>query len=88
MVEIKDEVLNDVRLIERHIRKGLINRKDLEKRLKELPDVAEQGEILSLDQANDIVVKGGAHTGGPAVPATSGVSHDDASGPSSSTPAS
>ena len=85
MVEMKDEILNDVRLLERHIRKGLINRKDLEKRLKELPDVAEQGEILSLDQDNDIVVKGGAHPGAPGAPGT-GVSTDDPAGPTTPTP--
>ena len=84
MVEMKDEILNDVRLLERHIRKGLINRKDLEKRLKELPDVAEQGEILSLDQDNDIVVKGGTHTGGPG--AAAGVSTDDPSGTGATNP--
>jgi hypothetical protein len=82
MAELKDEILNDVRLIERHIRKGLINRKDLEKRLKELPDVAEQAELLSLDGDNDIVVRAGPRPGGPGA----GVSTDDAAGTSSSNP--
>jgi hypothetical protein len=84
MVEMKDEVLYDVRLVERHVRKGSLIRKDFEKRLKELPDSAEQGEILSLDQDNDIVVKGGIQPG-PTAPATSGVGTDDVSGSGSST---
>ena len=86
MVEIKDEVLYDTRLIERHVRKGVLNRKDIEKRLKELPDAAEQGEILSLDQDNDIIVKGGAQAGSSTAPATLGVGTDDISGSGSSNP--
>ncbi|MBI5508679.1 MAG: hypothetical protein HY903_07990 [Deltaproteobacteria bacterium] len=60
MAEMKDEILYDTRLQERHTRRGVLSRKDLEKHLKELPDVSAQGELLVLDADNDIVVKGGA----------------------------
>ena len=75
MVEIKDEVVYDVRLIERHIRKGLVSRKEYEKRLKEIDDVTDQGEFLSLNQDEEIVVRNGPGPvpGDPNAAANSGV---------------
>ena len=45
------EQLYDKRIIERNIKKGLIQRKDLEKHLKELPDVADNMQVVELDEA-------------------------------------
>jgi hypothetical protein len=39
----------DVRTLERRVRKGLIGRKDVEKHLKSLDDVAERGEMIRLE---------------------------------------
>ncbi len=47
MIQLPDEILYDVRLVERHIRKGLITRKDAEACLKALEDQTEQAEHLS-----------------------------------------
>jgi hypothetical protein len=38
----------DVRTIDRRVRKGLINRKDHEKHLKSLPDVADKAQPIDL----------------------------------------
>ncbi len=57
MAQMRDEVLHDVRLTERHVRKGVLNRKDLDKRLKDLPDMTEQSEILSLNEDGEIVAR-------------------------------
>ncbi len=51
MAQIPDEVLYDVRLQDRFIRKGLITRKELEKRLKELDDMTDQAEELRLESS-------------------------------------
>ncbi len=40
----------DVRVRERFIGNGVLDRKDLEAHLAALPDVADQGEIIQLDQ--------------------------------------
>ncbi|MFO0549249.1 MAG: hypothetical protein U0271_12730 [Polyangiaceae bacterium] len=40
----------DVRVRERMLANGLLDPKDLEKHLAELPDVAEQGEAIDLHQ--------------------------------------
>jgi hypothetical protein len=39
----------DVRTIDRRIRRGLINRKELDKHLKSLPDVADKAQPIDLD---------------------------------------
>ncbi len=49
MTEIPEEMLYDVRLIDRHIRKGLLTRKDVEKHAKEAADMEAQGDYLSLE---------------------------------------
>ena len=43
----------DVRTLERRLRKGQISRKDIEKHLKSLPDVAEKKAPIDLDAADD-----------------------------------
>jgi hypothetical protein len=40
--EVKNPRLFDSRIVERHIRKGLITRKDYDKHLKALPDVTDK----------------------------------------------
>ncbi|MDP9001638.1 MAG: hypothetical protein M3O46_16185 [Myxococcota bacterium] len=40
----------DVRVRERNIRKGVIDDKDVEKFLSQLPDVADQAEAITLGQ--------------------------------------
>ncbi|MBI3179663.1 MAG: hypothetical protein HYZ27_08365 [Deltaproteobacteria bacterium] len=49
MAEVPEETLYDVRLIERHLRKGLLTRKDVDKRAKEAADMEGQGEYFSLE---------------------------------------
>jgi len=41
----------DKRILERNIQKGLLTQKDLEKRLKGLPDLA--GEVAAADDGDD-----------------------------------
>ncbi len=49
MTQLADEILYDVRLVERHIRQGLITRKDAEANLKVIEDQADQAEYLSFE---------------------------------------
>jgi hypothetical protein len=49
MPNIPDEILYDVRLIERHVRQGTLERTQVDKRLKDLKDVASDGEVLNLE---------------------------------------
>jgi len=39
----------DVRTLERRIRKGLVTRKDVEKHVKSLDDVAAKGEVIRIE---------------------------------------
>ena len=39
----------DVRTLERRVRKGLVLKKDLEKHLKTLPDVADKGQAIRVE---------------------------------------
>lgn len=50
-IDIKD----DVRLIQRDLAKGFTSRKDVDKRLKDLPDVADKGEWIDIapEEADD-----------------------------------
>ncbi|MFC1609986.1 hypothetical protein ACFL6C_03440 [Myxococcota bacterium] len=48
--QLSDLILFDKRLIERHIAKGLITRKDVEKRLSETEDLGDQAEWMSLEE--------------------------------------
>jgi hypothetical protein len=45
----KPEQIFDVRLIERHVNKGKISRKDFEQYLKQLPDASDNVEVISRD---------------------------------------
>jgi hypothetical protein len=51
--EVKPIRLFDVRTIDRTIRKGLITRKDYDKHLKNLPDVADKAAPADLSGAVD-----------------------------------
>jgi hypothetical protein len=50
MPKLPEEVLFDVRLVERHIRAGLVTRKEYEEHLKKLEDMTEQGDVLNLEE--------------------------------------
>ncbi len=56
--QIPEEVLYDVRLVERHVAKGLLNPKDLEKRLNALEDQTAQAESTSLDELMQVAQRG------------------------------
>jgi len=47
---LPDEILYDVRLIERHIRRGVLTRDQVEKRRAQNNDMTEQADVLDLDQ--------------------------------------
>ena len=53
-----DDVLYDVRLIERNVAKGLINPKELEKRLSALEDQEPQADSSNLDELMRAAGKG------------------------------
>jgi hypothetical protein len=52
-VDPKNARLYDKRTVERNIKKGLISRKDYEKHLKTLEDVAEKGAFGAADDDDD-----------------------------------
>lgn len=52
--ETKPQRINDVRTIERNIKKGNITRKDYEKYLKALPDVTDKVAPPEEDRADDL----------------------------------
>jgi hypothetical protein len=58
----------DVRVRERNLRKGVLEEKDVEKYLKELPDSAANAENVSIAQP---AVGGGPAAGGAGAPAPS-----------------
>jgi len=43
----------DTRTLDRRVRKGQLNQKDIEKHLKSLPDVADKGQAPNLDVVDD-----------------------------------
>jgi len=49
MPELIPEVLFDVRLVERHIRQGVLTREAYEKHVAALNDIASEAEVLDLD---------------------------------------
>jgi len=49
MSDIPDEILYDVRLVERHIRKGLITREEVEKRLEAMKDMKDDADSIALE---------------------------------------
>lgn len=48
--QLPDEILYDVRLLERHIQRGILTREQVEKRRAANADTAEQADVLDLDQ--------------------------------------
>jgi hypothetical protein len=48
--QLPPHILYDKRLIDRHIAKGLITRKDLENRAAEAEDLTDQADFTSLDE--------------------------------------
>jgi hypothetical protein len=49
MPQLNDEVLYDVRLIERHVRQGLLTRAEADKRLKEIKDQGDNADVIDLE---------------------------------------
>lgn len=49
MVKLAEEILFDVRLVERHIRQGLTTRADYDAFLKKVQDSAEQRDVIDMD---------------------------------------
>ncbi len=49
MSQIPDQILYDVRLLERHLRKGLLSREQVDKRLAQLADTASGAEALDVE---------------------------------------
>lgn len=47
--QLPEEILYDVRLIERHVRQGLITRQDVEKYQKALQDRAAEADVTDLE---------------------------------------
>jgi hypothetical protein len=47
------ERLFDVRTVERNLRKGTLSKKDFDKHLKTLPDVAEKAQSVDPDAVDD-----------------------------------
>lgn len=48
MRELPEEILFDSRLVERHIREGLVTRADYEEWLGKQPDVSERADVLDI----------------------------------------
>ena len=46
----KENLLYDVRVINRHMEEGALTKKDYKAYLKELPDSGEKSEILQIDE--------------------------------------
>ena len=55
-MKIKEEMHMDTRLVDRNIRTGVITAEAYEKHLADLPDSAEQAEVLEIELA-DVGVK-------------------------------
>lgn len=49
MAETTKEVVFDVRLIERHLRQGLITREEYEKHLAQLSDAEAEADVIDTD---------------------------------------
>lgn len=52
MVKLSEEILFDVRLVERHIRSGLTTRADYDAFQKKLPDAEEHRHVIDMDELN------------------------------------
>ena len=49
----RDDFLYDVRVTDRHIKEGVITKKDYDKHLKSLPDVEDKSEPLIIEDENE-----------------------------------
>lgn len=49
----RDDFLYDVRVTDRHIKEGVITKKDYDKHLKNLPDVEDKSEPLIIEDENE-----------------------------------
>jgi hypothetical protein len=49
MRELPEETLYDIRLIDRHIKEGLITEEDVQKHMSQLEDVEENSDLLDVD---------------------------------------
>lgn len=49
MAQMPDEIMYDVRLIERHIRKGILTRAQVEAKVAELADSTEQADVIDVN---------------------------------------
>ena len=58
----KEEFMYDVRVTNRHIREGVITKKDYEKYLSELPDVEDKSEPLIIEDEEAQSVAGSEST--------------------------
>lgn len=47
--QFKDEVLYDIRLLDRHVQRGLLTRDEIARRREASPDLTEQCEKLNVD---------------------------------------
>ena len=52
MRQLPEEVLFDKRLIQRHIREGLISQEEVDKRLDANPDLADQAEVVDFGEGS------------------------------------
>lgn len=50
MTYLPDEVLFDLRLVQRHVRAGATTREEVDKRLSAMEDMADQADIIDLDK--------------------------------------
>ena len=58
----KEEFIYDVRVTNRHIREGVITKKDFDKYLSELPDVEDKSEPLIIEDEEAQSVAGSEST--------------------------
>ena len=58
MRQLSDDVLFDKRLVERHIRQGLITREQYEKHLEGSPDLGEDLAGIDLDALESEILEG------------------------------
>lgn len=50
MASAQNPRLFDIRTVERNVRKGVVSRKDLDKHLKGLPDVADKAQAVHVEE--------------------------------------
>ena len=53
-VHLEEDTLYDVRLVERHIQRGLLTRANLEKHRQEHPDTLESSATIDLEELTKI----------------------------------